>query len=191
MSEDWTELYNTTPVLMETFVETTRHTGAVYTASRWIRVGTTQGRGRYDRDKAYDKPRKDIWLRPLRREEIALVPGSAVHHGTRTCGRSWHLLESDLLQGLELDRQASNETRVDPAGTDEEPLKGRPASHHRIGPRALPAGRGAPSDSPHRAQDQKTVFKTFAVPDTKSSISSRVGSLSLAWSQMFQMSARS
>ena len=27
-----------------------------------------QGRGRYDRDKLYDKPRKDIWLRPLRRD---------------------------------------------------------------------------------------------------------------------------
>ena len=31
-------------------------------------VGTTQGRGRYDRDKLYDKPRKDVWLRPLRRD---------------------------------------------------------------------------------------------------------------------------
>ncbi len=64
---DWTERYNTTPVLIETFVETPRHTGAVYRASGWIHVGTTQGRGRYDRQKQYDKPRKDIWLRPLRR----------------------------------------------------------------------------------------------------------------------------
>ena len=29
---------------------------------------SAQGRGRYDRDKLYDKPRKDIWLRPLRRD---------------------------------------------------------------------------------------------------------------------------
>ena len=65
---DWTERYNTTPVLIETFVETPRYTGAVYRASGWIRVGTTQGRGRYDRDKLYDKPRKDVWLRPLRRD---------------------------------------------------------------------------------------------------------------------------
>ena len=43
-------------------------TGAVYKASGWIHVGTTQGRGRYDRDKLYDKPRKDIWLRPLRKD---------------------------------------------------------------------------------------------------------------------------
>ena len=44
-----------------------RYTGAVYKASGWIRVGTTQGRGRYDRYNQYDKPRKDIWLRPLRK----------------------------------------------------------------------------------------------------------------------------
>ena len=68
MPEDWTERYNIIPVLIETFVETPRYTGAVYKASGWIRVGTTQGRGRYDRDKLYDKPRKDIWLRPLRKD---------------------------------------------------------------------------------------------------------------------------
>ena len=65
---DWTERYNTTPVLIETFVETPRYTGAVYKASGWVHVGTTQGRGRYDRDKLYDKPQKDVWLRPLRRD---------------------------------------------------------------------------------------------------------------------------
>ena len=68
LPEDWTERYNTTPVLIKTFVETPRYTGAVYRASGWIHVGATKGRGRYDRDKLYDKPRKDIWLRPLRRD---------------------------------------------------------------------------------------------------------------------------
>ena len=66
LPDDWTERYNTTPVLIETFVETPRYTGAVYRASGWLHVGTTQGRGRYDRDKLFDKPRKDVWLRPLR-----------------------------------------------------------------------------------------------------------------------------
>ena len=63
---DWTARYNTTPVLIETFVETPRYTGAVYRASGWVHVGTTQGRGRYDTTNRYDKPKKDIWLRPLR-----------------------------------------------------------------------------------------------------------------------------
>ena len=31
-------------------------------------VRGTQGRGRYDRDRQYDKPKKDVWLRPLRRD---------------------------------------------------------------------------------------------------------------------------
>ena len=65
---DWTARYNTTPVLIETFVETPRYTGAVYRASGWTHVGTTQGRGRYDTKKLFDKPKKDIWLRPLRKD---------------------------------------------------------------------------------------------------------------------------
>ena len=53
-----------------TFVETPRYTGAVYRASGWTRVGATQGRGRYDRQMQFDKPRKDVWLRPLRKDWI-------------------------------------------------------------------------------------------------------------------------
>ena len=68
LPEDWTARYNTTPVLVETFVEIPRHTGAVYRASGWIRVGTTRGRERYDRYKKFDKPQKNIWLRPLRKD---------------------------------------------------------------------------------------------------------------------------
>ena len=64
LPEDWAERYNTTPVL----IETPRFTGAVYRASGWLHVGTTRGRRRYDRDELYDKPRKDVWLRPLRRD---------------------------------------------------------------------------------------------------------------------------
>ena len=33
---DWTKRYNTSPVLIETFVQTPRYTGAVYRASGWI-----------------------------------------------------------------------------------------------------------------------------------------------------------
>ena len=65
---DWSQRYGTTPVLIETFVETPRYTGAVYRASGWTRVGATRGRGRYDTKNRYDKPKKDIWLRPLRKD---------------------------------------------------------------------------------------------------------------------------
>ena len=56
------------PVLMETFVETPRYTGTVYRASGWTMSEPPRAGGRYDRDKLYDKPRKDVWLRPLRRD---------------------------------------------------------------------------------------------------------------------------
>ena len=36
LPQDWAERYNTAPVLIETFVETPRYTGAVYMASGWI-----------------------------------------------------------------------------------------------------------------------------------------------------------
>ena len=68
LPEHWTERYNITPMLIETFVETPRYTGAVYKASGWINVGTTQGRGRYDTHMKRAQPKKDIWLRPLRRD---------------------------------------------------------------------------------------------------------------------------
>ena len=43
LPQDWAERYNTAPVLIETFVETPRYTGAVYRASGWIHVGDHPG----------------------------------------------------------------------------------------------------------------------------------------------------
>ena len=56
------------PLLIETFVETPRFTGTTYKASGSTQVGVTLGRGRYDRRKQYDKPKKAMWLRPLRKD---------------------------------------------------------------------------------------------------------------------------
>ena len=49
LSEDWHAHDNLTPMLCETFVQVPRYTGTLYKASGWINVGTTKGRGRYDR----------------------------------------------------------------------------------------------------------------------------------------------
>lgn len=57
-----------TPALIGTFVETPRYTCAFFRASGCIRIGATRECGRYDRDKRYHKPRKDVWLRPVRRD---------------------------------------------------------------------------------------------------------------------------
>ena len=68
LAQDWQRRYNIAPVLIETFVERPRFTGASYRAAGWTRVGTTQGRGRYDTDNEYALAKKDIWLRPLRKD---------------------------------------------------------------------------------------------------------------------------
>ena len=46
---DWEEVYKTTPVLVETYVEKGRYDGTCYKASNWEYLGETQGRGRNDR----------------------------------------------------------------------------------------------------------------------------------------------
>ncbi len=68
LPQDWHAQYNVTPLLIETFVETPRFTGTTYQASGWINVGTTQGRGRYDIKMEFGKPKKQIWLCPLRKD---------------------------------------------------------------------------------------------------------------------------
>ena len=54
--------------LREWLTACAENTGAVYRASGWTRVGTTQGRGRYDRHTKRAHPKKHIWLRPLRKD---------------------------------------------------------------------------------------------------------------------------
>ena len=65
---DSTACYNTTLLLIEIFVETPRFTGVLYTASGWTHVGATQGRGCHDRHTRRGQPKKDTWLRPLRKD---------------------------------------------------------------------------------------------------------------------------
>ena len=50
--------------------------GSVYRASGWTHVGTTQGRGRNDRDKLYDKPKKDRTMTGCGPEAPATTPQS-------------------------------------------------------------------------------------------------------------------
>ena len=63
----WQSRYHYRPVLLETFVEIPRFTGACYKAANWTCVGQTQGRGKWDRHNRAEKPLKTIWLYPLER----------------------------------------------------------------------------------------------------------------------------
>lgn len=62
----WQEAYGIAPVLMETFVDSRRFRGTCYRASSWTWLGTTQGRGRMDRQtKRVGADPKEVFVRPL------------------------------------------------------------------------------------------------------------------------------
>jgi hypothetical protein len=65
---DWYEQYHYEPVLLETFVERKRFTGACYKASNWTCVGDTKGRGKLDVHNECKLPVKSVWLYPLRKD---------------------------------------------------------------------------------------------------------------------------
>jgi hypothetical protein len=70
---DWHTTYGYTPVLVETFVETGRFTGASYRAANWVHVGHTTGRGKLDRHHRNAVPVKDVYLYGLRRDYRRLL----------------------------------------------------------------------------------------------------------------------
>ena len=61
---DWQDRYGYQPVLLETFVEKEKYTGACYRAN-WIYLGETVGRGRMNRTNKPELPVKLIFMYPL------------------------------------------------------------------------------------------------------------------------------
>jgi uncharacterized protein DUF4338/transposase Tn5 family protein/transposase-like protein len=62
---DWQERYGYRPLLVETFVDAERFTGACYRAANWLEVGQTAGRGRQDREHTGGQAVKRVFLYPL------------------------------------------------------------------------------------------------------------------------------
>jgi hypothetical protein len=67
LSSDWQKKYGHPIVLVETFVEQQRFSGTSYKASNWIRVGSTTGRSRQDREHTIRVPVKDVYIYSLAR----------------------------------------------------------------------------------------------------------------------------
>ena len=65
LAADWHARYRYRPVLLETFVEKPRFTGACYKAANWQYLGDTQGRGKLDTRHLNAQPLKSIWVYPL------------------------------------------------------------------------------------------------------------------------------
>ena len=74
---DWQDAYGYAPVLLETFVETARFSGASYRAANWIWVGQTTGRGKLDRTHEHALPVKDVYLHPLQRDYRSILTAPA------------------------------------------------------------------------------------------------------------------
>jgi Druantia protein DruA/Transposase DNA-binding/Transposase Tn5 dimerisation domain len=65
--DDWNARYGIEPVLLETYVDAEKFQGTCYRAANWLHIGSTQGRGRMDRQHARRLSVKDIYVFPLTR----------------------------------------------------------------------------------------------------------------------------
>lgn len=68
VARDWKSLYQYAPVLVETFVESSRFTGTCYQAANWLYLGKTKGVGRLGNTKKPQLPVKSIWVYPLHKK---------------------------------------------------------------------------------------------------------------------------
>ncbi len=75
IAADWLTRYGYSPVLLETFVELERFTGACYRAANWIEVGTTKGRGKLEKNHQRVLPLKTILVFPLRKNFRSILNG--------------------------------------------------------------------------------------------------------------------
>ena len=73
--DDWLMRYCYSPVLLETFVDDSRHKGTSYRAANWTYVGETQGRGRNDRNHEQTLSRKSVYIYPLQKDYISVLKG--------------------------------------------------------------------------------------------------------------------
>ena len=77
LRSDWQTAYGYEPLLLETFVECGRFSGASYRAANWLCVGRTQGRGKLDRHHQHALPLKDVYLYPLHRNYRRILSAPA------------------------------------------------------------------------------------------------------------------
>jgi len=62
---DWQAKYGHPVHALETFVDRDRFRGTCYQAANWVRLGSTQGRTRNDRNHRIRVSVKDVYLYPL------------------------------------------------------------------------------------------------------------------------------
>jgi hypothetical protein len=75
LPDDWQEVYGFRPVLLETFVDSSRYEGTCYQAANWQKIGTTSGRDHSDRRAQAIGSVKTIYALPLTSDFRACLRG--------------------------------------------------------------------------------------------------------------------
>lgn len=75
LRRDWKMATGVDPLLIETFVDAEKFSGHCYRAANWLNLGTTQGRGRYDRYTKKSVSLKHIWVLPMTRDPWVQLRG--------------------------------------------------------------------------------------------------------------------
>ena len=65
IGDDWLDAHGYRPVLIETFVDTSKYAGTCYQAANWQYIGKTKGRGRFDPKHECKQTIKDIYIYPI------------------------------------------------------------------------------------------------------------------------------
>ncbi len=65
IGKDWLNTHGYKPVLIETFVDTTKYSGSCYQAANWQYLGKTKGRGRFAPNNECKQTIKDIYIYPI------------------------------------------------------------------------------------------------------------------------------
>ena len=79
LSADWVESWGHPILLVETFVDPSRHLGTCYGASSFLRLGETQGFGRRSGRYVAHGQVKDVYVRALHRRARELLAGTFDH----------------------------------------------------------------------------------------------------------------
>jgi hypothetical protein len=72
---DWPDRFGYSPVLLETFVDSSMYRGTIYKASGWTLLGQSKGRGRMDRAHKNAATAKDIYVYPMCKDFAEVLCG--------------------------------------------------------------------------------------------------------------------
>ncbi len=88
LSADWVDAWGHPVMLVETFVDPSRHIGTCYGASSFLRVGETAGYGRRSGTYVEHGQVKDVYVRALHRYSVKVLAGTFDHPLLSTNPRS-------------------------------------------------------------------------------------------------------